>query len=151
MSSTIWPIISNDLSYVGQYWNQTGFDLWEELEGSSFFTIAVQHRSLVEGQALAERIGATCPSCGSQAAQVLCFLQAFWNGHFMVSNVNARTIRNGRDANSILASIQTFDPDAACDDVTFQPCSARALSNHKVVTESFRSLYSINAGIPKGQ
>jgi glucoamylase len=35
----VWPIISNDLSYVGQYWNQTGFDLWEEISGSSFFTI----------------------------------------------------------------------------------------------------------------
>ncbi|KAL8969690.1 MAG: hypothetical protein Q9183_001879 [Haloplaca sp. 2 TL-2023] len=148
VSTTIWPIISNDLSYVGQYWNQTGFDLWEESEGSSFFTIAVQHRSLVEGQALAERIGATCSSCASQAAQVLCFLQAFWNGQFVISNINARSIRNGRDANSILASIQTFDPDAACDDATFQPCSSRALSNHKMVTDSFRPLYSINAGIP---
>lgn len=24
--------------------NQTGFDLWEEVDGSSFFTIANQHR-----------------------------------------------------------------------------------------------------------
>jgi glucoamylase len=47
--NVIWPIISNDLSYVGQYWNQTGFDLWEETLGSSFFTIQNQHRALAEG------------------------------------------------------------------------------------------------------
>lgn len=26
----VWPVIRNDLSYVTQYWNQTGFDLWYE-------------------------------------------------------------------------------------------------------------------------
>ena len=60
VSSVSWPIISNDLSYVAQYWNETTFDLWEETEGSSFFTTAVQHRALVEGNALAGQIGHSC-------------------------------------------------------------------------------------------
>jgi glucoamylase len=34
MVNTIWPIILNDLKYVGQYWNQTGYDLWEEVRFS---------------------------------------------------------------------------------------------------------------------
>ena len=33
VTSAIWPIISNDLNYVAQYWNQTTFDLWEETRG----------------------------------------------------------------------------------------------------------------------
>ena len=33
VSSTVWPIVSNDLSYVAQYWNQSTFDLWEETDG----------------------------------------------------------------------------------------------------------------------
>lgn len=33
MTSAIWPIVSNDLNYVAQYWNQTTFDLWEETRG----------------------------------------------------------------------------------------------------------------------
>lgn len=49
-----------------------------------------------------------------------------------------------------MSSIQTFDPTAACDATTFQPCSDRALANHKVVTDSFRSIYSINSGIAQG-
>ena len=150
VSTTIWPIISNDLNYVGQYWNQTGFDLWEEVYGSSFFTTAAQHRALVEGQSLARRIGKTCASCESQAPQVLCFLQSFWNGEFVVSNINDHSGRNGRDGNSIIGSNHNFDPTAGCDDTTFQPCSSRALANHKEVTDSFRSVYGINSGIPEG-
>ncbi|KAF7946409.1 hypothetical protein EAE96_009407 [Botrytis aclada] len=152
VQNIVWPIIRNDLSYVTQYWNQTGFDLWEEVQGSSFFTVAAQHRALVEGSALAAQIGQSCTYCDSQAPQVLCFLQSFWSpsSGYIISNINQNSGRNGKDANSILSSIQTFDPTAACDATTFQPCSDRALSNHKVVTDSFRSIYSINSGIAEG-
>ncbi len=151
VTSTVWPIISNDLNYVGQYWNQTSFDLWEEVNGSSFFTTAVQHRALVEGNALAGQIGKSCPGCVSQAPQVLCFLQSYWNGQYILANINENNGRNAKDANSIIGSIHTFDPAAGCDDSTFQPCSAKALANHKVITDSFRSIYSINSGVPEGQ
>ena len=42
--SVVWPVIKNDLNYAAQYWNYTGFDLWEEVQGSSFFTITSTHR-----------------------------------------------------------------------------------------------------------
>ena len=149
VSSIVWPIISNDLSYVGQYWNQTTFDLWEEVNGSSFFTTATQHRALVEGNTLAEQIGQSCTGC-SVAPQILCFLQSYWNGQYLLANINENNGRTGKDANTLLGSIHTFDPAAACDDSTFQPCSDKALANHKVVTDSFRSIYTINSGIPEG-
>ena len=150
VTSQIWPIISNDLSYVGQYWNQTTFGLWEEVSGSSFFTTAAQYRALVEGQMLAQKIGKSCPGCVSQAPQILCFLQTFWNGEFIVANQNMQRRRNGRDASTVLSSIHNFDPAAACNDVTFQPCSSKALANHKSVMDSFRTIYSINFGIAEG-
>ena len=131
-------------------WNQTGFDLWEEIDGSSFFTIAVQHRALVEGAAMATQIGQTCPGCISQAPQILCLLQTFWNGQFITANINVNDGRSGKDANTLLASIHTFDPAAACDAATFQPCSDKALANHKVFTDSFRSIYTINSGVREG-
>ncbi|KAF2267349.1 glucoamylase [Lojkania enalia] len=146
----VWPIVRNDLAYVAQYWNQTGFDLWEEVNGSSFFTTAVQHRALVEGSAFAGSIGQSCASCNSQAPQILCFLQTYWNGQYIVSNINTNIGRSGKDVNSVLASIHTFDPEAGCDDATFQPCSPRMLANHKVLTDSFRPVYGINNGIPQG-
>ncbi|CAL5874215.1 uncharacterized protein PFLUO_LOCUS8503 [Penicillium psychrofluorescens] len=150
VKSNIWPIVQNDLTYVAEYWNQTGFDLWEEIEGSSFFTTAAQHRALVEGSAFAGALGQSCDGCDSQAPQILCFLQNFWNGTAVVSNLAANDGRSGLDANSLLSSIHTFDPAARCDDTTFQPCSARALSNHKLVIDSFRSLYGVNSGKAAG-
>lgn len=68
VTNIIWPIVSNDLSYVSQNWNQSGFDLWEEVNSSSFFTTAVQYRSLIEGSALAAKIGKSCAHCDSQVS-----------------------------------------------------------------------------------
>lgn len=151
-SSLVWPIIQNDLSYVTQYWNNTGYDLWEEVSGSSFFTVAAQHRALVEGSALAALLGKTCTYCDSQAPQVLCFLQSFWGSSqgYILANINENNGRTGKDANTLLGAIHQFDPAAGCDATTFQPCSDRALANHKVVTDSFRSIYTINSGIAEG-
>lgn len=150
VANIVWPIVSNDLSYVTANWNQTGFDLWEEVNSSSFFTTASQYRALVEGSALAAQIGKTCPHCDSQAPQVLCFLQSYWTSSgFVLSNTGGG--RSGKDANSILASTHLFDPAAGCDATTMQPCSDKALANHKVVTDSFRSIYSINSGIAEGK
>ncbi|KAL2070223.1 hypothetical protein VTL71DRAFT_13249 [Oculimacula yallundae] len=143
----IWPIISNDLSYVGQYWNSTGFDLWEEVQGSSFFTIQNQHRALAEGTQLANSLRVTCTGC-DQAPEVLCFLQSFWNGKYIVSNINVNNGRTGLDGNSILGPIAVFDIDAYCDSPTFQPCNSKSLSNFKALIDSFRTAYTINAGIP---
>lgn len=55
----------------------TRFDLWEEVNSSSFFTTAVQHRSLREGAALATALGQTSVAAEytTQAANVLCFQQ----------------------------------------------------------------------------
>ncbi|UKZ80496.1 glycoside hydrolase 15 protein [Trichoderma virens FT-333] len=148
VSSVIWPIVKNDLNYVAQYWNQTGFDLWEEVNGSSFFTVANQHRALVEGATLATTLGQSGSTYSSVAPQILCFLQRFWvSGSYIDSNINVNEGRTGKDANSLLASIHTFDPSLGCDASTFQPCSDKALSNLKVVVDSFRSIYGVNSGI----
>lgn len=56
--------------------------------------------------------------------------------------------RSGKDANTVLASIHMFDPSAACDSVTLQPCSDKALSNLAMYVEAFRHIYSINDGTP---
>jgi glucoamylase len=138
-SSLVWPIIQNDLSYVTQYWyleilsnssllliiqrNETGFDLWEEVDGSSFFTIAAQHRALVEGSALATLLGQSSTTYASQAPQVLCFLQSFWSSSegYIIANINENNGRTGKDANTLLGAIHQFDSAAGCDATTFQP------------------------------
>lgn len=58
--------------------------------------------------------------------------------------------RSGKDANSIIASIHNFDTSAGCDAATFQPCSDKALANHKAYVDTFRSIYRINDEIVPG-
>ncbi|OQE13293.1 hypothetical protein PENFLA_c051G07899 [Penicillium flavigenum] len=63
------PIVQNDLSYIDKYRPQSGYDLWEEVNGMPFFTVVTHHRALVEGSAFASRVGASCSWCDSQAAK----------------------------------------------------------------------------------
>jgi len=148
VTNTLWPIIQLDLDYVAMWWNHTTFDLWEEISSSSFFTTAVQHRALREGAALAAQIGhiTFVEKYSTQADNLLCFLQSYWNpsGGYITANTGGG--RSGKDSNTILASIHTWDIKAGCDANTFQPCSDKALSNLKVYVDSFRSVYPINAG-----
>jgi len=149
VTRTLWPIIQLDLDYVAMWWNHTTFDLWEEISSSSFFTTAVQHRALREGAGLAAQIGdiISAKLYRTQADNLLCFLQSYWNpsGGYITANTGGG--RSGKDSNTILASIHTWDIEAGCDANTFQPCSDKALSNLKVYVDSFRSVYPINAGI----
>ncbi|CCL98856.1 uncharacterized protein FIBRA_00862 [Fibroporia radiculosa] len=149
VSDSLWPIIELDLNYIATYWNFSTFDLWEEIDSSSFWTTAVQHRALRQGITFANLIGQTSPVSNyeTQAGDILCFLQTYWNptGNYMTANTGGG--RSGKDSNTVLASVHTFDPDAGCDSTTFQPCSDKALSNLKVYVDSFRSLYAINDGI----
>lgn len=108
----------------------------------------VQHRALVEGSAFAKKLDTSCPYCDSQAPQLRCFLQSFWTGEHILANIGVD--RSGRDAGTILGSIYTFDPEAGCDDATYQPCSAYALANHKVVVDAFRDIYNLNSGVQEG-
>lgn len=148
VTNTLWPIIKLDLDYVAANWNQTTFDLWEEVSSSSFFTTAVQHRSLRQGVSLANAIGQTSVVSGytTQANNLLCFLQSYWNNAGYIT-ANTGGGRSGKDANTVLTSIHTFDAAAGCDAATFQPCSDRALSNLLTYVNAFRSIYSINSGI----
>lgn len=75
--------------------------------------------------------------------------QSYWNPTEGYITSNTKGGRSGKDANSLLASTHNFDPEAGCDATTFQPCSDKALSNLKVYVDSFRSIYTINAGIPQ--
>ena len=74
--------------------------------------------------------------------------QSYWNPSAGYITANTGGGRSGKDSNTVLTSIHTFDPDAGCDAATFQPCSDKALSNLKVYVDAFRSIYTINNGIP---
>ncbi|KAG5727785.1 Glucoamylase [Termitomyces sp. T112] len=150
-AASLWSILELDLDYVASNWNETTFDLWEEVSSSSFFTTAVQHRALRQGATLATALGQTssADTYTAEADNALCFLQSYWNpSGYMTANTGGG--RSGKDANTVLTSIHTFDAAAGCDATTFQPCSDRALSNLLSYIQSF-DIYAINNGIPSNQ
>ncbi|OAP54406.1 hypothetical protein AYL99_11507 [Fonsecaea erecta] len=143
-----WPLVLNDLRYVGQYWNQTGYDLWEEVHGSSFFTLANQHRALVQGALLAKQLNTTCQPC-AQAPQILCFLQNnFWNatGGYLTADVNVNNVvRSGINSDPILASISVFDANTTCNASGKQSLPPEIpFPSSDILVDSFRSIYPIN-------
>ena len=147
VNETYWPLILADLNYVGQYWNTSSYDLWEEVNGNSFFTTTAQHRALVQGSIWAERLNQTCEPC-QQAPEILCFLKNnFWNetGNYILANINANQVNRSQiNADPILAAMHAFDINATCDAAAQQPCNSRTLATHKVLVDSFRNLYPIN-------
>ena len=123
------------------------------MPASSFFTSQAQYRALAEGAQVAKKLGLTCDVCVSEAPNVKCFLQSYWNGKTIVANtqVQSSVTRNGADANTLLGSISIFDIDATCDDESLQPCNSKILASHKVLVDSFRTIYDINKDRPVGQ
>lgn len=74
-------------------------------------------------------------------------MQSFWNGEFITANLNVGNGRSGVDANTVLGPISVFDVEAGCEGVGFQPCESRSLAGFKVFVDTFRGIYTINAGI----
>lgn len=77
----IWAVLTS------RHRNETGFDLWEEVSGASFFTTISQYRALVEGSALAAELRTTCGACDAVAPHILCFIQSYWSDEgYIISN-----------------------------------------------------------------
>ncbi|CAO3654553.1 unnamed protein product [Mucor hiemalis] len=43
------PAILKDLNYINNVWFQSSFDLWEEIDGTHFYTLMVMRRALLDG------------------------------------------------------------------------------------------------------
>jgi glucoamylase len=50
-------VVKADLEFVSHHWHETSCDIWEEVSGDHFYTRLVQRRALIEGSALANRMG----------------------------------------------------------------------------------------------
>jgi glucoamylase len=146
-------LIKNDLDYAVKYWQQSTFDLWEEVQGNSFFTSVSQFHALALGSAYFKTSDATrSASYLSTSKQIRCYTDSnYWNGSAYLSNINNNAGRSGLDTNSVIAAqlfptapsvAYTSDP---CASGFFSPCSDRMLASTYRVVESFRGVYAINS------
>ncbi len=73
--------IKKDLEYISHHWKDPSFDLWEEVQGTHFYTLMVIRRALLQGAELARRMDD--PNAAdwyySQAKQIELELTHFWD------------------------------------------------------------------------
>ncbi|KAF2263332.1 hypothetical protein CC78DRAFT_534106 [Lojkania enalia] len=140
-------IIKADLEYVSHYWNQTGFDLWEEVDGLHFFTAMVQLRALREGADLALAFNDTGAAewYSKQATLLKKFLQLFWDarrGH-LIETLNSH--RGGLDCALLLGSLHGYPSLYADHAPIYSPYSDEVLVSLLALVQDQRTRFPINA------
>ncbi|KAK4698312.1 glucoamylase, partial [Phenoliferia sp. Uapishka_3] len=74
-------IIKGDLEHIAKDWSVAGFDLWEEVSGSHFYTLLSIYTGLLSGASLASRL--SDPSSATKylatASQIKPLITRFWS------------------------------------------------------------------------
>lgn len=142
-------VIKADLEYVSHFWNQSSFDLWEEVEGLHFFNLIVSAKSLREGSQLArtfEDLGAA-DWYELQAGYIENILAKFWNkqkGHLVETLWSKRT---GLDCGLLLGSLHALPSDSSSplSAAIFPPWSDEVLVSLLALTHDQRDRFPINS------
>ncbi|KAF1993046.1 glycoside hydrolase family 15 protein [Amniculicola lignicola CBS 123094] len=140
-------IIKADLEYVSHFWNQSGFDLWEEVDGLHFFTAMVQMRAMREGADLARAFSdyGAADWYNEQAERLSGFVQAFWDdkkGH-LVETLNSD--RTGLDCALLLGSLHGLPASYSTDSPIYPPHSDEILVSLLALVQDQRLRFPINA------
>ena len=140
-------VIKADLEYVSHYWNQSGFDLWEEVEGLHFFTLMVSARCLREGSELARAFGdlGAADWYTLQAGYIESLLSKFWNkqkGH-LVETLWSK--RSGLDCGLLLGSLHALPADGSIETAVYPPWSDEVLASLHALTRDQRDRFPINS------
>ncbi|KAM0754204.1 hypothetical protein T439DRAFT_323080 [Meredithblackwellia eburnea MCA 4105] len=74
-------VIKGDLEHVAKEWATPGYDLWEEVRGSHFYTLLAIYQGLYQGGLLASRLGDTVAAARyiDESSKVLAVLPSFWS------------------------------------------------------------------------
>ncbi|PVI03204.1 glycoside hydrolase family 15 protein [Periconia macrospinosa] len=139
-------VIKADLEFVSHSWNDTSFDIWEEVEGMHFFTAMVQLRALREGTQIARAFGDAGAAnwYAEQAGYLTKYVRRFWNkkkGH-LVSTLWSR--RSGLDCSILLASIHALPSETADAEPVFAPWSDEVLGSLLELVQDQQSRFPIN-------
>jgi glucoamylase len=136
-------VIKADLEYTARYWNDDGFDLWEEVNGKHFFTAMVQLRALREGAEIADAFGdhAAAKWYLAQALSIERLTKRFWSeekGHLVAT---LDQTRNGLDCALPLGAIHGTGTLSS----PFQPHSDEILVSLLYFIQDQRKRFPINS------
>jgi glucoamylase len=146
-------VIKEDLEYVSNHWQQTCFDLWEEVHGDHFHTRMVERRALLEGASLAALLGDTGAAdwYHKQAKLIETDLLAHWDAQkgIIVETIHrdggADYKSSGLDAGVILGVLEGDTGDGF-----LSASDSRVLATARAIQKAFQSAYPINKGAAPG-
>ncbi|CAN9108536.1 unnamed protein product [Alternaria alternata] len=140
-------VIKADLEYVSHFWNQSSFDLWEEVEGLHFFNLMVSARSLKEGSDLARTFGdmGAAQWYKEQADHIESFLGKFWDAqkNHLVETLSSK--RSGLDCALLLGSLHALPADDFEGDSAYPPWSDEILVSLLALARDQRDRFPINS------
>lgn len=140
-------MIELDLEYVMEAWRRSdGCDIWEEVKGVHYYTVAAQQRAMRMASRLYRRLGNsdTARIYGRVSEEMAGELRKFWNkeqGYIVAtldSNAGDRKPSN-LDAQVMLAALHGSD-----DDEMFGIGSLEMLKTVKRIIRRFEHMYEIN-------
>lgn len=147
-------IVVPDLQYVARTWNLSGFDLWEEVNGTHFFTLMVQQRAMALGAAAAKRYGDSASEnlYVSIAEDIRYDLETKFFDHkknHVIETLNSQ--RSGLDCGIIVGSlygVNTNNVAVSADNATidtYRPFDDAILSTISAMVRDMSTRYPINA------
>ncbi len=140
-------VIKADLEFVAHHWQDSSFDLWEEVRGDHFYTRMVQRRALAQGAELAHLLGdhAAGDYYTAQADSLTQSLNGFWDA----SAKYFRTTQNrvggldykwsNLDGSVILGALHAEGTDGL-----FSITDDRVLATVDRLQSTFQQIYGVN-------
>lgn len=140
-------IVKSDLEFTARNWNAASFDLWEEIKGLNFYTLALQRKSLLIGAELAKQLndpGATHYYL-EQAQHILNRMNRFYAAQLGYVTAIQNQVdgwghkKSNLDVAVVLATIQGF-----LDLQYLQTNTQNILQTAQKLENIFQNLYPIN-------
>ncbi|MDE2492033.1 MAG: glycoside hydrolase family 15 protein [Elusimicrobia bacterium] len=148
--------IKADLEYVSHHWQETSFDVWEEVKAHHLDTQIAQRDALREGAWLARRLGddGAAGWYDEQAAAIDEQLGRYWNAAqgYLDSSLDQDGGLQGKDSGLdsavILAAIHRLPVDGEAltpdESAAFSVVDPRILATAEALKARFRAEYAIN-------
>lgn len=145
-ASNLNSLLKANLEYCAGVWPAKSVNAWEELSGDHFSVRIVQRSALLEGAALATRVGdlEAAKYYNDQANHIVNSLEAHWNADlgYYFETVHEQNQEGGGIAVAVLIGLLYGQLDQMDDE--FSLASPRVLSTAFYVRDSFENLYQIN-------
>lgn len=142
-----YTVIKSDLEYVAHHWQDSSFDVWEEIKGDHFYNRLVSRRALMMGADLADQLNdrSAAKFYREQADRVRNDLYRFFdaNRSYLVATLNRTDGADYKDSQIdsvvILGILHGMQADGL-----FSPSDERVMATAEQIIRTFRELYTIN-------